>query len=100
MSAERGRKSNNRHSVLGGSDHRICRPVFGAFDGVWTLDALVEVGKDVTVGGCGSVVSLIYNNGPQLGWVKLFQSRSSEERLVCCNGAEEDAHLNAGTKGK
>ncbi|KAF9647672.1 hypothetical protein BDM02DRAFT_3116638 [Thelephora ganbajun] len=49
-------------TLFGGSDRRIHSLVFSAFDSVRILDAQVETKNDVTIGGCGGVVYLIYDN--------------------------------------
>ena len=64
VSTESGRETDDRHSVFGGGGGQIRRLVLSALDGVRALDTRVEVGKDVTVGGCGGVVCFIHDDRP------------------------------------
>jgi hypothetical protein len=63
VSTERGGETNDRYTVFDRSDRRVHGFVFNTFDGMWTLDARVEVRKDTAIGGRGGVVCLIYDNG-------------------------------------
>ena len=70
--AERSGETNDRHAVLGGSNQRFYSFVFNAFDSMRTLDARVEVRKNVAIGGCSGVVCLVYDYGFQPCRIKLL----------------------------
>jgi len=69
---ERGGETDDRYTVLGRSDRQIRKFIFCTFDGMRTLDARVEVGKDTAIGGCSSVVCLIYNDSLKPCRIKLL----------------------------
>jgi len=83
---ERGGETDDRHTVFGRSDRQIPNFIFGTFDGTRTLDTRVEVRKDTAIGGCSSVVCLIYDDSLKPCRIKLLQSRSPEQCLVCRDG--------------
>jgi len=84
---ERGRESDDRYTMLGRSGHRTQNLVFRAFGSTRTLDTRVEVREDMAIGGCSGVVCLIHNDNLQPCRIKLLQSRSPEQCLVCRDGA-------------
>lgn len=86
--AERGREANDGYAMLSRGNNQIYRPVLKALNNGWTVDTRVEVRKNVTVRGRSGVVCFVYDNRPQSCRIKLLQSRSPEQSLVCCDGAE------------
>ena len=76
---ERGGEFDDRYTMLG------CF-VFRTLGSTRTLDTRVEVREDMAIGGCSGVVCLIYNDNLQPRRIKLLQSRSPEQCLVCRDG--------------
>ena len=89
---ERGGETDDGYMVLRRSDLQIHNPIPNIVDSVRILDARVEVRKDTEIGRCSGVVCLVDDNGFQPCRIKLLQSRSAEQCLVCRDGSRNPSY--------